>query len=341
MQFTIQTKDKRCDIHVGEVENLLGSLLPDKRCIYITDDNVFRIYHDFFRDRETIVIQNGEASKNLNTVHEVYRHLIEIAADRKCFIVGMGGGVVTDLSGFVASTFMRGVDFGFISTTLLGQIDAVIGGKNGVNVDYYKNMAGTFSQPEFVINDPVFLQTLPEAEFINGSAELIKHYMVADAIGFEWFKQNFVLFTGKDPGFLKKLIFHHNRLKANIVEADERENGIRKILNFGHTLGHAIERVTHEPHGFAISRGMVLEARISQILGITSDQTVAEVKEILQECRLPIHLEGPIEPIVESLRTDKKKAGQNIDFICLESVGKAGIRQISFEELEKLIEQII
>jgi 3-dehydroquinate synthase len=341
MQFTLQTGDKQCEVHVGDVGSLLHLLLPAQRCIFITDDNVYRIYREFFSNRETIVIQSGEAYKSIETVYDIYLELIEMGADRKTFLVGMGGGVVTDIAGFVASTYMRGLDFGFISTTLLGQIDAVIGGKNGVNIDRFKNMAGTFSQPAFIINDPSFFHTLPENEFINGSAELIKHFLIADAEGFEYFRQNFQLFEKKEPQFLADLIFRHNQLKAKIVEADETEQGIRKILNFGHTLGHAIERETQIPHGFAISQGMVLETRISQMLGFTDIRTVNEVISILEACRLPVRSELPMPSILSSIRSDKKKSGENIDFIFLESIGKAGIHSISLDSLENLLKQII
>jgi len=341
MQFTLHTENKQCEVHVGELGSLIHLLLPNQRCIFLTDDNVFRIYQDFFQNKEIIVIKNGEANKNIQTIHDIYMQLISMGADRKCFLIGMGGGVVTDITGFVASTFMRGLDFGFISTTLLGQVDAVIGGKNGVNVNQFKNMAGTFSQPDFIINDPSFFLTLPEDEFISGSAELIKHYLIADAAGFEWFKSNFNLFQIKDPDFMASLIYRHNRLKAGIVEADEKENGLRKILNFGHTLGHAIERETQAPHGFSIAIGMVMEAKISQLLGFTGAQTVKEVIAILEACRLPVRSELPMSSIAKSMRADKKKTGENIDFIYLESIGTAGIHSISLDGLEKILKQII
>lgn len=340
MQFTLQARHKKCEVHVGHLGSLIRLLMPAKRCIFLTDNNVFRIYQDFFTDKETIVVKNGEANKTLQTVHEVYMQLMTMGADRKSFLIGIGGGIVTDLAGFVASTFMRGLDFGFISTTLLGQIDAVIGGKNGVNVNHYKNIAGTINQPDFIINDPSFFQTLPEEEFINGSAELVKHYLIADAAGFEWFKNNFHLFEIRDPEFLATLIYQHNKLKAGIVEADETEQGIRKILNFGHTIGHAIERETKLPHGFAIAQGMVLAARISQLLGFTGSHTVNEVITILEKCKLPTNSDLPIESIISSLRADKKKSGDQIDFIYLESIGKAGIHTMSLDGLEKIIKQI-
>ncbi len=340
MQFTLQTRHKKCEVHVGQLSSLIRLLMPSNRCIFVTDDNVFKIYKDFFIDKETIVVDNGEANKTLQTVHEVYNQLMKMGADRKSFLIGMGGGVITDLAGFVASTFMRGLRFGFISTTLLGQIDAVIGGKNGVNVNQFKNIAGTINQPDFIINDPSFFKTLPEKEFANGTAELIKHYLIADAAGFEWFKGNFHLFTIRDPEFMANLIYHHNKLKAGIVETDETELGIRKILNFGHTIGHAIERETKLPHGFAIAQGMVLAAKISRLLGFTDNHTVMEVIAIIERCKLPSYSDLPIESIISSLGADKKKAGNKIDFVYLESIGKAGIHTMSLDELEKIVKQI-
>lgn len=340
MQFTLHTKNRQCKVHVGDVGSLLNLLLPAQRCIFITDENVHRFYPDFFSNKETIIIHSGETQKSIQTVYDIYLQLIELGADRKTFLVGMGGGVVTDIAGFVASTYMRGLDFGFISTTLLGQIDAVIGGKNGINIDRFKNMAGTFCQPSFIINDPSFFQTLPENEFINGSAELIKHYLIADAEGFSLFRENFPLFQKKELRFLSELIFRHNQLKARIVETDETELGIRKILNFGHTLGHAIEREMQIPHGFAISQGMVLETKISRMLGFTDQQTENEVIAILEACRLPVRSALPMAAIISTIRSDKKKSGEYIDFVFIESIGKAGIHSMSLESLENILKQI-
>ena len=180
----MQTKfhiEERSHIYIGRVAENLPGLLPEERVVVITDATVARLYPSLVAPYPTLLVGEGEEAKNLQTVERLYRELLALGADRSWFILGIGGGVVTDIAGFVAATFLRGVRFGFLPTTLLGQVDASIGGKNGVNLDAYKNMVGTFVQPEFVLSDPALLQTLPEREFRAGLAEVVKAAIIADS----------------------------------------------------------------------------------------------------------------------------------------------------------------
>jgi 3-dehydroquinate synthase len=294
-------------------------------------------YSSFYADKEYILIPSGESSKSLEAILPVYRSLVNMGVDRNCFFVGMGGGVVTDIAGFVASTFMRGSSFGFISTSLLGQVDAVIGGKNGVNLDGYKNLIGTINQPDFIINDPAFFQTLPGKEYINGTAEVIKQFLVADEASFHWMNKQLDAYLQKDASMLFDLIYRQSKIKAEIVSHDEKEKGNRKILNFGHTIGHALERETGLAHGFAVSIGMVYAARISARYGLLDPDQLKSIIDMLQKCHLPVESDFELPLLLETIKKDKKRKGDSLDFILLEKIGEARIRNIDFDELEVLL----
>ena len=239
MKYSIQVKDR--SVVVGFLAEELPRLLPKGRVVVISDINMDRHYHSLLAQYDHVLISQGETSKTLHTVDKIYRQFIELGVDRSTFVLGIGGGIVTDVTGFVASTYMRGLEFGFISTTLLGQVDASVGGKNGVNVDGYKNMVGTFNQPRFVICDVGMLSTLSMREFRTGLAEMIKAGVIADQCLFERLEQVSLQNLREDNQLLSELVYRAIRVKADIVERDEREAGDRRKLNLGHTLAHAIE----------------------------------------------------------------------------------------------------
>ena len=172
---------QQSEIFIGPLADILSGVLPEGRVVVVSDSTIDRLYHSVLAQYDTVLIGLGESVKTMQTVEMIYRRFIELGVDRSTFVLAVGGGIVTDVAGFAASTYMRGVKFGFVSTTLLGQVDASVGGKNGVNVDGYKNMAGTFTQPQFVICDPALLRTLPEREFRAGLAEVVKAAIIADA----------------------------------------------------------------------------------------------------------------------------------------------------------------
>jgi 3-dehydroquinate synthase len=332
----VKGKTKNSKISIGNFTKLAKIYAIPENAIYITDDNLASIYKDFLRDKNVIVVKTGEINKNLSTMDMIYDRLIEMGADRKSFIIGFGGGVVTDIAGFAASTFMRGIDFGFIPTSLLAMVDASIGGKNGVNHRMYKNMIGNFNQPEFVLIDSEFLSTLPGEEYINGMAEAIKHLLIADKHGFDYYSGNVESFLNKNENMISSFLCSQTKIKVDIVNRDERESGERKKLNFGHTFGHAIEKLSGIKHGFAVSIGMVIAAKISHKLGFLSLKDVEIIERILEKTGLLVSCDLPADEIMETIFKDKKKHGDNIDFIVLEEIGKAKIFSMKIEELEEL-----
>ncbi|MBF0234970.1 MAG: 3-dehydroquinate synthase, partial [Desulfamplus sp.] len=253
------------EIHVGEsIKNVVNYLPKGKKTVIITDENVKNYYEqDFPQGCPVITISTGEKIKTLATVEMIFRELIAFGADRSTFILGIGGGIVCDITGFAASIYMRGVEFGFVSTTLLSQVDASVGGKNGVNFDSYKNMVGVFCQPRFVVCDTSLLATLPPDEISNGFAEIVKHALIADAPMLDYIEANIDKALALDREVISKLVEDSVRLKASVVQKDEKEAGERKKLNFGHTLGHALEKLNSIGHGRAVSIGMVAAASFS------------------------------------------------------------------------------
>jgi 3-dehydroquinate synthase len=333
-KFVLKAGTKRCPIAIGDFKEHLGSFTRDRKCLYLTDQNVYQYYHSVIPKESCIIMEAGEQSKTLENLTNVFRSLLSMSADRSTMLIGIGGGVVTDIAGFVASTFMRGIDFGFVSTSVLGQVDAVIGGKNGVNLDGYKNMIGTFNQPSFIISDPVFFKTLPDEEYINGMAEVLKQFLIADAEGLKWFDQHIPSILNKDQEILAELIYRQSRIKARIVEQDETEKGLRKILNFGHTFGHAIEKEEKWPHGHAVAAGMSVAIELSRKEGLICRDDAHYCRQLIGKIGLPKRAPNSPTKYFESLKRDKKKRGESVDFILLKNIGEAMIRTYPFEELE-------
>jgi len=337
---TIQIQGKTGDstIRVGETLASLGKYAPLERCIILTDTHVMDIYNNAFPSCKVIVIGTGEKVKTLDTVKDIYRDLTKMEADRFSFIIGIGGGVVCDIAGFVASTYMRGLRFGFVPTTLLAQVDASAGGKNGVNLDGYKNMVGVFNQPEWVICDLSFLKTLPENELLSGFAEIVKHALIESAPLFSYIEENDERMFSLDPGVIKRLVYDSIVIKSAVVNRDEKEKGERRKLNFGHTFGHAFEKTTGVSHGEAVSVGMVAAARLSRHMGHLSMEDIQRIEALLQRLRLPTRL--PLDPgqIMDALKKDKKRNGPYIHFVLLRSIGHAFIKKIPIDALRKVVE---
>jgi 3-dehydroquinate synthase len=336
----LNTGWKKCEIRIGSWKPLIDKYDKDDLSIYLTDQNVYDHYRDFLSAKKTIILTPGERSKSFSIVEGVYKELVDMNADRSSRLIGFGGGVVTDIAGFIASTYMRGIDFGFVSTTLLGQVDAVIGGKNGINLDGFKNMIGTFNQPSFIINDPSFFNTLPEKEFINGMSEVLKQFMITDHEGLQWFIDNRDQIYKKESNLLHELIFRQNMIKARIVEQDEKEHGVRRILNFGHSFGHAIEKELKWPHGHAVAAGMVIALRLSHFESHLTETESDELINLISSCGLRTgdHLR-PLD-YIETMKKDKKKNKDSIDFILLEKPGKATVKPYNFDKLANIIKQI-
>jgi 3-dehydroquinate synthase len=309
----------------------IREVVDSAKTIFVTDENVFAAQEKQFKNKNVIVVKAGEEQKNQSTVDSIIRQLIEREADRKTVLVGVGGGVVTDITGYVASIYMRGLAFGFVPTSLLAMVDASIGGKNGIDVGVYKNMVGVIRQPSFLLFDPSLLQTLPDHEWRNGFAEIIKHASIKDAVMFRELEQNDLAHYQKKKKDLAALIRRNALLKTKVVQQDEFEKGDRKLLNFGHTLGHALENQYDFSHGQAISIGMAYASGLSQ--KFAGFRNVDRVVELLNQYGLPTFAEFDKDKVINVLKMDKKKTKNSIHFILLEKIGKAFIREISIKEL--------
>ena len=325
-------------IYIGNAEQLLKEILPEKRVIVISDSNLDRTHHDLIVPYEHILIGLGEQAKSLVTLDEIYRQLIELGADRSTFILGIGGGIVTDVAGFVASTFMRGVEFGFITTTLLGAVDASIGGKNGVNIGGFKNMVGTFSQPKFVICDVSLLHTLPVREFRAGLAEVIKTAILGDTELFNILEQSSFDALREDDTLLEDIIARSAQVKASIVAEDEREGGRRRILNLGHTLAHAIEKCTSKlSHGEAVAIGLhsITSSALEQntISQGDAERILALLAKYGFESALPVER----KQLLDAIKGDKKRKGNNLHLIIPTAIGSVEDRLVSLEELKSIL----
>ncbi len=323
-------------IHVGETFRNLERYVPSGKVVLITDTNVKKYYENQFPSHPLITLKTGEAIKTLDTVHHIYEELLKFEADRSAFIVGIGGGIVCDITGFAASTYLRGVRFGFVSTTLLSQVDASVGGKNGVNFQGYKNLIGVFNQPEFVICDPRLLNTLPEKEILNGMAEIVKHAVIEDANLFAYLEKHSQKALTLDIDVIEKLVYDSIVIKSGIVNQDELEKGARRKLNFGHTFGHAFEKTAGVPHGEAVSAGMATAAALSVKRGRLSNEDAARIKTLLQRIGLPVTIRAERKRVFDALKKDKKRKGDHIYFVLLDGIGKAVVDQIPLTELEAL-----
>ena len=339
-QLTIHAGNAQSQVIVGESYLNLPKYLPaGRQVIVIADANILKYYGDFFQTWPVIEIGTGEKNKTIDTLTHIYQQLLRYNADRNSFVVAAGGGIVCDVAGFAASTYMRGVPFGFVSTTLLSQVDASVGGKNGVNFGGYKNMIGTFNQPQFVLCDTSMLQTLPDHELVSGFAEIVKAAAIRDAGLFDYLEQNAGKDVARNPDVIRHLVVESVKIKADVVEHDEREQGERRILNFGHTFGHAIEVLTGVSHGAAVSVGMMIAARWSAgECGLPQTQ-VSRLEQLLVQLGLPVTTHAPPEDILHTLLKDKKRENDAIHLVLLSEIGKAVIRKTPIEDIGHLFKK--
>jgi 3-dehydroquinate synthase len=277
-----------------------------------------------------IVLVAGETYKTLQTVKRVYRMLYDQAVDRRTVVVAVGGGVIGDVAGYIASTYQRGLDFVQVPTTLLAQVDSSVGGKVGVNFDQAKNLIGSFYQPRAVIADPLTLSSLPFRERRSGLAEIIKCGAIADADFFELVADDITALLRLTSANLETVIARSIKIKAKVVEEDERDNGARAILNFGHTVGHAVEALTGYHvyrHGEAVAIGMVSACLIGEEAGITPPEATQAIIKVLQHAGFPCNLDERIYPndVIRLSALDKKSIGGNARFVLLERLGKATV----------------
>ncbi|MFI3328446.1 MAG: 3-dehydroquinate synthase [Rikenellaceae bacterium] len=337
--FTLKIKGSS-DVCVTFGLQRLTELLPAARIVIITDHNLEHHYAAQLDaiSEERIVIGEGETNKTLQTMEQIYTELIEMGADRKTFLLGFGGGIVTDITGFVAATYLRGVDFGFVSTTLLSQVDAGVGGKNGVNLGGYKNMVGTFNQPRFVICAVDMLRTLDNREVRAGIAEITKSAIIDDVELFEMLEGvSFDEYRGNED-LIARSIVSSVKIKAAIVERDEKESGERRKLNLGHTFAHAIEKLSNKMiHGEAVAVGTIIATNISLSLGLISKEDADRIYNIHATLGFDLTPPLPVEELLKAIVKDKKAEEGSIYMVLPTKIGHCEVRKMSFAEVAQAV----
>ncbi len=323
------------------------------KLVIISDEVVMDIYSktikEVFEDcnMRVVIITffSGEKNKNIDTVAKIYEQMIDSKVDRKSLIIGLGGGVVGDIAGFVAATYMRGIDFVLAPTTLLSQVDSSIGGKTGFNFAGNKNIIGSFYQPQLVYTNVNSLNTLSKRHFFNGMAEVIKHGLILDRDYFYYLKKNQTKIKSMDYDTMKYVVKRSCELKGQIVALDEKESGIRKILNFGHTLGHAVESLLEYEllHGECVSVGIAFCAYISMEIGSLKISEYDDIINLLKMYNLPTKVCGlSSDEIYEHMFLDKKTTFGRISIICLDGIGKSFVKDdLSDEQIIGGIKKIL
>jgi 3-dehydroquinate synthase len=326
-------------IHVGvgalkELPSLIG-LDRYSKLVVVTDESAGSLLlerlMEVLPEASAVTLDPGDGHKDIAGVQKVWQALYDAGCDRGSLVINLGGGVIGDVGGFAASTYMRGIDFLNVPTTLLSQVDASVGGKTGFNFVGVKNLVGTFNQPVGVIIDPQTLETLPDRELVSGFAEVIKHGLISDAAYFEQV-------TAKKPGEftqdeLTDIITESCRIKLDIIKDDIKEAGARKLVNFGHTVGHAVEALSHKTdkpllHGEAISIGMTAEAGMSAGLGRLPAEDLERIRQALTAAGLPVSAHGlKLEDVREKMSSDKKNTGGKLNFTLIDTIGKASYDQ--------------
>lgn len=326
--------------------------VQDKKLCIVTDSNVKSLYGDSLVENladkcKKAVMYSfpaGESSKTLDTVKELYKYLIEEKFDRKDMLIALGGGVTGDLTGYAAATYLRGIDFIQIPTTLLAQADSSIGGKTGVDFDGYKNMVGAFKMPRLVYMNLSVLNTLDDRQYFAGFAEIMKHGLIKDAIFYEWLISNMYEICERDLDTLEEMVMRSCTVKKLVVEKDPLEEGERALLNFGHTIGHAIEKAKGFElyHGECVALGAVAAAYISWKKELLSMDEYYEIRDMFVPFYLPITVDGiKPEEIVALTKSDKKMEGDKLKFVLLKKIGKAVIdRSVTEQELLAAVNEI-
>lgn len=360
----VNLDNRSYDIVVGsgiavELSQHIKKINNYSKIIVITDQNVAKIHLDVFHDHlknlsaeiKNIVVEAGEKAKSFANLENVVEQILEIGVDRNSLIIAFGGGVVGDLSGFVASILLRGIDFIQVPTTLLAAVDSSVGGKTAINSKFGKNLIGSFYQPKLVFCDLDFLKTLPKRDYISGYGEVVKYGLIKDKNFFSYLDNNLEKIKNRDPEILQRIIVKSCQIKAEIVGLDEKENNLRAILNFGHTFGHTFETETNYSdilfHGEAVAIGMVLAVKMSINLGMLDAKNLTLVLDHFKKIGLPttpknIQKSWNIKNLTTHLYKDKKVENKNLTFVLLEDIGKSVIKKsVSEQDFLNVVEQEI
>lgn len=335
------------------VTSLESLNIQNRRICIVTETNVASYYLDTVQKTLephcasciSFVFKEGEASKNLDTVRNLYEHLILAQFDRNDLLIALGGGVVGDLTGYTAATYLRGIDFVQIPTSLLAQVDSSIGGKTGVDFDAYKNMVGAFHQPRLVYMNLSTLMTLPDRQFNSGLGEIIKHGLIKDAGYYEWLHKHYSQINARDMDILMEMVIRSCDIKRMVVEKDPTEKGDRALLNYGHTLGHAIEKVMNFQllHGECVAIGCILSSILSKNKGLLSEDDVNDIKNSFHAFHFPALSKNiDIDHVIQATKNDKKMKAGKIKFILLKKIGDAYIDlTISDDDMVQAIQELL
>ncbi|MDO9312226.1 MAG: 3-dehydroquinate synthase [Nitrosomonas sp.] len=342
VDFTPSSEKRSYSIHIGhgilQQVDLIVSCLPQKRVAIVSNTTIAPLYLDNLRaalEKQgvisvSIILPDGEVHKNWETLNLIFDALLKNHCERNTAILALGGGVIGDLTGFAAATYLRGVPFIQIPTTLLAQVDSSVGGKTGINHPLGKNMIGAFYQPRMVLADSATLNTLPDRELRAGLAEIIKYGLIRDPAFFDWLERNIHRLLARDPVTLNEAIQRSCENKAEIVAADEKEEGVRALLNLGHTFGHAIENGMGYGvwlHGEAVAAGIVLAADLSRRMKLISEADVSRIRKIFLQAGLPVVAPRmPPEKYLQLMMLDKKVDAGRARFIVLNRIGEAVMR---------------
>ncbi|NLV18032.1 MAG: 3-dehydroquinate synthase [Bacteroidetes bacterium] len=332
-KIIITTSDSVSGIVVGGRWQAVVKLLPEKDAVIITDSNIADIYGDDFPDIPVLKIEPGEKSKQFKIIDSLAKKLLKAGIDRSGFILGIGGGVVCDVTGFLASVYMRGIRAGYVSTSLLSQVDASTGGKTGVNAGSVKNVLGTFRQPEFVICDTTMLRTLPDDEYLSGMSELIKTGIIGDRSIIDLLENNTAAIMRRERELLTSLVSKAIRYKASVVAKDEKEAGLRRVLNFGHTFGHAVELFSGVKHGYAVAAGMKMATLYSYRKDYISRKDCERITDLLKRYNLSGDINIPPEKMEKMIVHDKKRTGTEMNFVFIKGIEKPVVEKIPVREL--------
>jgi 3-dehydroquinate synthase len=323
---------------ITQWEDLSADFVKSNK-VWITDDQVFQLFPHYFNEKETIVIPHGEVNKSWDSLSYVLNRMVELELDKSDWIVGVGGGMVTDLTGFAASIYKRGIKFGFIPTTITAMVDASIGGKNGINHHLIKNAIGNFAQPHFIQINTTFFSGLSTQHWADGFAEIIKHALIGNEEMFDWLKKSTLENFQQHHEQAMSLIIENAKYKMSVVAQDPFDKGIRNQLNFGHTLGHAIEQTSSISHGQAVAIGMCFASWLSVQYQWLSEEACSSIKDTLMKYHLPCFLDFDTNQLMNQLKHDKKNGSDGIRFVLLHGIGKAEMKNIELNHLKAQIEK--
>jgi 3-dehydroquinate synthase len=355
--ITVDLPQNPYEIRIGsgllsEVGKKLKGLDFKGQAVIVTNPVVSDYYGEALRDsliKEDfrpvfLVVPDGEDRKSLEQAGQLFSQMNELQAERLTPVLSLGGGVIGDLAGFVAATYMRGVPLVHVPTTLLAQVDSSIGGKVAINHGQFKNIIGAFYQPRLVVSDTSLFRTLPPEEIRNGLAEVIKYGIISDSGLFSLIESHIDPIIPLDENLGEEIVFRCASIKARIIEKDEHDQGLRNILNYGHTVGHGVETVSGYAvsHGQAVAIGMIAAALISHHLGFLPGSELERIKSIIQKVGLPVKIPGPdIQSLIQALQHDKKKVGGNLRLVLPEKIGKVFIQEgVSRSLLEQVLEEL-